>query len=365
MKTATKQYSTSLFVILIGVFFLIACTPNTPEPENATPPPLADVLRLHNWQDDIPQEILDAFTTETGVRIELTTYESQDEAITNLRNGDSYDVVILNNEWVAVAIAEDRLAQLDFGILTNFRNISPNFRDLAYDPQNRHSIPYNWGTVGLVVNPEKIDFPITSWSDLWDSRLAGKIVIWNGQRTLIGMALKTLGYNANTTNLDELAQVETKLMELRPNVLTFVGASAEVVPLLTTGDGAIALGYVGDIFAAQAEGFTFEYILPEEGTLLWGDNFVIPKNSPSIYTAHVFLNFLLRPESAASILEYNFYSTPNEGVAQLVAEEIRNDPLIFPPNDVLSDASLLLALPTEIEARYAEIWQLFVAGEMP
>jgi len=363
MITFTKRHGTPFLFMMIGVLVLIACTPNTPEPDNTTLPPLAKSIRLHNWQDDIPQEILDQFTQETGVAIELITYESQDEAMRNLRNGEVYDVAVLNNEYVAVAISEGLLAELDYSVMTNFRNISPNFRDLAYDPQNRHSVPYNWGTFGIVINPEKVTTPITSWSDLWKDEFSGKLVIWNGIRTSLGITLKTLGYDPNTTNLDELAQAEAKLMELRPSVLAFVGASADVVPLLTTGDGAIAAGYVGDIFAAQNEGVTLEYILPEEGTLLWGDNFVIPKNSPNIYTAQVFVNFLLRPESAATILEYNFYSSPNEGVAALVPEELRNDPLIFPPNSVLQNASLLLALPTDIEARHNEIWNLFVEGE--
>lgn len=351
-----------IFFIMIGLG-LIACIPNTPDAQNTATPTLAKSIRFHSWVADVPQEILDRFTAETGVAVEFITYESQDEAMSNLRNGEIFDVVVLNNEYVAVAISENRLAELDYSQLTNFRNISVNFRDLVYDPQNRHSVPYNWGTFGIVVNPEKVTTPITKWADLWNEEFSGKLVIWNGTRTTLGFVLKTLGYDPNTTNLDELAEAEAKLMELRPSVLSFVGASADVVPLLTTGEGAIAAGYVGDIFAARSEGITLEYILPEEGTLLWGDNFVIPVNSANAYTAHIFVNFLLQPESAATILEYNYYSSPNEGVAPLVAEELGNDPLIFPPNDVLRDASLLLALPTDIEARYSAIWDAFVAGE--
>ncbi|PJF27214.1 MAG: ABC transporter substrate-binding protein, partial [Phototrophicales bacterium] len=234
---------------------------------------------------------------------------------------------MLNNEYVAVAIQEERLARLDYSVITNFRNISPNFRDLAYDPQNRFSVPYNWGTLGIVVNPEKVSRPITKWADLWDTEFIGKVVIWNGIRMTVGMTLKMLGYDANSTNFDELAQAERKLMELKPSVLAFVATSVDVVQLLTEGDGAIALGYVGDLFTAQDAGFTFEYIIPEEGTVLWGDNFAIPANSPNIYTAQVFINYLLRPDIGAKILEYNYYSTPNEGVSQLVAEELRNNPL--------------------------------------
>jgi spermidine/putrescine transport system substrate-binding protein len=358
-----KQQIIAIMLVILGVFGLIACVPNTPDAQNTAPPPLAKSIRFHSWVADVPQEILDRFTTETGVAVEFITYESQDEAMNSLRNGDIFDVVVLNNEYVAVAISENRLTTLDYSLLTNFRNISVNFRDLVYDPQNRHSVPYNWGTFGIVINPEKVTTPVTKWADLWNEEFRGKLVIWNGTRTALGFALKTLGYDPNTINLDELAEAETKLMELRPSVLSFVGASADVVPLLTTGDGAIAAGYVGDIFAARSEGVTLEYILPEEGTLLWGDNFVIPVNSPNAYTAHVFVNFLLQPQSAATILEYNYYSSPNEGVAPLVAENLRNDPLIFPPNDVLRDASLLLSLPTDIEARYSAIWDAFVAGE--
>lgn len=360
-----KQTHSSLWLLVISLLSLVACAPATPEAVTPTTPPLAQSIRFHTWVDDVPQEILDQFTQETGVAIEFITYESQDEAIANLRNGDIYDVVVLNNEYVAVAIQEERLAPLDYSVITNFRNISANFRDLGYDPQNQFSVPYNWGTLGIVVNPEKVSRPITQWADLWDEEFVGKVVMWNGIRTSVGVTLKVLGYDANTVNFDELTQAETKLMELRPSILAFVGSSDEVVPLLTEGDGAIALGYVGDVFAAEEAGFTFEYVIPEEGTLLWGDNFAIPKNSPNIYTAQVFINYLLRPDTGAKILEYNYYSTPNDGVAPLVAEELRNNPLIFPPNEVLQDSSLILSLGTEVEARYAEIWDAFVEGNAP
>lgn len=231
-------------------------------------------------------------------------------------------------------------------------------------PQNRHSVPYNWGTFGIVINPEKVTTPITRWADLWELPPEQKMVVWKGQRMALGVALKVLGYSPNTTNLDELAEAEAKLMALRPQVAGFVGMSSDVVQMLTEGDAAVAMGYVGDIFAAQDEGYDLDYILPEEGTLLWGDNFVIPKDSPNIYTAHVFLNFLLDAQNATTILEWNFYSTPNVGVEALISEELRNDVLIFPTNESLEGASLILSLPAEVEARYNEIWQAFVLGEI-
>ncbi|PJF27388.1 MAG: ABC transporter substrate-binding protein, partial [Phototrophicales bacterium] len=250
----------ALWLLMMSLLMLVACTPNSPESTPPTTPPLAQSIRFHIWADDVPQEVLDQFTTETGVVVELVTYDSQDEAIANLRNGGIYDVIVLNNEYVAVAIKEALLARLDYSVITNFRNISPNFRDLIYDPQNQFSVPYNWGTLGIVVNPQKVSRPITRWADLWDAEFIGKLVMWNGIHTTIGMTLKMLGYDANSTNFDELAEAERKLMELKPSVLAFVGASANVVSLLTEGDGVIALGYVGDVFVAQDAGFTFEYI---------------------------------------------------------------------------------------------------------
>lgn len=349
----------------MNIMMLVACTPSTPETPTPATPPLAQSIRFHIWADDVPQEVLDQFTTETGVAVELVTYDSQYEAIANLRDGGIYDVIVLDNEYMTVAIKEALLARLDYSVITNFRNISPNFRDLIYDPQNQFSVPYNWGTLGIVVNPQKVSRPITKWADLWDAEFIGKVVIWNGIHTTVGMTLKMLGYDANSTNFDELAEAERKLMELKPSVLAFVGTSADVVSLLTEGDGAIGLGYVGDVFAAQDAGFTFEYVIPKEGTLVWGDNFAIPASSTNIYTAQVFINYLLRPDVGAKILEYNYYSTPNEGVAPLVAEDLRNNPLIFPPNDILQNASLITTLEGTVEARYAEIWAKFSQGTAP
>jgi spermidine/putrescine transport system substrate-binding protein len=355
----------TLGLLVMNIMMLVACTPSTPETPTPATPPLAQSIRFHIWADDVPQEVLDQFTTETGVAVELVTYDSQYEAIANLRDGGIYDVIVLDNEYMTVAIKEALLARLDYSVITNFRNISPNFRDLIYDPQNQFSVPYNWGTLGIVVNPQKVSRPITKWADLWDAEFIGKVVIWNGIHTTVGMTLKMLGYDANSTNFDELAEAERKLMELKPSVLAFVGTSADVVSLLTEGDGAIGLGYVGDVFAAQDAGFTFEYVIPKEGTLVWGDNFAIPASSTNIYTAQVFINYLLRPDVGAKILEYNYYSTPNEGVAPLVAEDLRNNPLIFPPNDILQNASLITTLEGTVEARYAEIWAKFSQGTAP
>jgi spermidine/putrescine transport system substrate-binding protein len=179
---------------------------------------------------------------------------------------------------------------------------------------------------------------------------------------LIGLTLKSLGYPLNSEDPAQLEAVQQRLLQLRPNV-TLVGPYAEeAVPLLLSGQAAIMVGYAEDVLAARQENENIVYILPEEGALLWGDNFVIPANSPHQTTAELFINFLLRPEISAQITNENYYATPNEAAYPFIDPEIRNDPVIFPPNKALTRAEVYLPLSQAGENRYREIWQSFLAA---
>jgi len=165
---------TCLLACLIFVFLNSSCSPKPTQPQ------LSDEIVLYNWEGDIPQSVLDAFTKETHVKVKYEAYESQEEAIENIRAGEVYDVVTMESRFIPNMANDSLLAELNYENIQNFKNISPNFRDLIYDPGNRYSIPYSWGTLGLVVRTDLAMSPIKSWSDLWDARYAGKVAIWKG-----------------------------------------------------------------------------------------------------------------------------------------------------------------------------------------
>ena len=352
-------------IALVGVLItLVGCGANPAPPPTPTPPPLAEEIVFYDWEEDMPQFILDAFAEEYGVEVTYLTYESQEEAEENINAGEVYDVVVLENDAIPWLVADGLLGEIDYRNVPNFDNISVNFRDLAYDPGNRHSVPFNWGTTGLVVRSDLVDELPTHWADLWDPRYAGKIAVrLDVPYDLIGLTLKSLGYSINSENPDELEAALERLVELRQAAF-FVGSYAEdAVPALLSGEAVILVGWAEDVLLAWEENEDIVYILPEEGTMLWGDNFVIPANSPHQYTAEVFLNFLLRPEISAQITNENYYATPNEAAYPFIDPEILNDPVIFPPNEDLENAEVFLQHTPEGDELYAEIWERFMAAD--
>lgn len=348
----------SCLIVLLGAAVILAgCSP----PNNR----LAEELTIYNWEGDFPQSLLDAFTAEYGVKINYVTYESQEEAIENMRAGEVYDMVNLESRFLPLLIEEGLLAELDYANILNFKNISPNFRDLTYDPDNLYSIPYSWGTTGLIVRTDLVESPVTRWEDLWDEQYEGKAAIWIGQpRETLALALKSLGYSANSENPAELEAALKKLIALKPKLRFLEDYDPETaVPALASEEVVVAIGYSGDYQTGLAMGLAVEYVMPEEGALLWGDNFVIPANSPNKYTAELFINFLLRPEISAEIVNQKYYASANDAARAFVDPAILNNPSIYPSQTMLQNAEIILPLSAQGQKLYDEIWQRFLDAE--
>ncbi len=352
-----------LTLALLGLIGLLAAC-DSPSPP-ASPPPLASELVFYNWVDNMPQAVLDDFTREYGVAVKLVTYESPEEAYANLRAGEVYDVAVVESRKIPTLVRENLLAEINHGNLPNFKNIAANFRDLAYDPSNRHSVPYSWGTVGLVVRGDLVAEPVTRWSDLWDPRYAGRVGFWfDMPREVIAIALKSLGYSGNSEAPAELEAALRHLLALKPQMLRLEEFDPNMATeVMNSGQAVLAMAWAGDALEGRELNPAIIHALPEEGALLWGDNFVVPANSSNRHTAEVFINYLLRPEVSARIVEELRYPTPNEAALPLIDLEILNDPIIFPPNADLKKAELILPLSPEGEERYAELWERFMATD--
>jgi spermidine/putrescine transport system substrate-binding protein len=273
-----------------------------------------------------------------------------------------YDVVVFDSQFIPTLVGDNLLAQIDYRHVPNFKNISANFRNLAYDSDNQHSVPYNWGTTGLLVRGDLVEEPVTRWADLWDPRYAGKIMVSGQPRFLIGLTLKTLGYSANTEDAAELEAALERLLELKPNLAGIDTDLSATASALVSGQTVLAMGYPGDAIQAREENEAVSYVLPEEGTLLWGDTFVVPANSPNKVTAETFLDFLLRPEISAQIVNQNYYANANEASHAFINAEIRNDPVVFPPDEALKNAEIILPLSPEVEEMYDQVWEDFMAA---
>ena len=344
------------------VLSLLAACGSPAQLPTPNPPPLAKELIFYDWAGDLIESVFDDFAEAYGIEVKYVIYETPEEAVANIRAGEQYDVVVLENEYVPSLVDEGFLARIDYRNVQNFNHISANFRDLAYDPGNRHSIPYSWGTTGLVVRTDMVEEPVNRWLDMWDPRYAGKVVGWLIPRYTLGAALKSLGYSINSEDAGELEDALQHLIDLKPNAIWLTTEETSAYHLASD-EAVMALGWAYDAQVGQQEHEAIEYILPDDGTILWGDNFVIPANSPRKHEAELFLDFVLRPKVTAQIVSLNYYPMASEAAMPLIDPEILNDPVIYPRNEDLKNAEILLQLSPEGERLYAQIWERFMAAE--
>ncbi|NIV32187.1 MAG: extracellular solute-binding protein, partial [Anaerolineae bacterium] len=257
----------------------------------------------------------------------------------------------------AIMIELDLLAEINFDNIPNFGNIDETFKDPPYDPGNKFSVPYQWGTTGIGYNADLFDDAPGSWSYIFDptmaSENAGRISMLNDSREAIGAALKYLGYSVNSTDDQELEEAKQLLIQQKEWVAAYDSDGFE--DLLAAGEVDIGHGWSGDYFAAAEDAEHVWYIIPEEGGVIWTDNLAIPKTAPSQYTAEVFINYLLQPEVGAKITNYTWYGSPNKASTEFIDAEILEEPAIYPPPEVMEKLEFLRDVG-EATAIYDRIW---------
>jgi spermidine/putrescine transport system substrate-binding protein len=347
---------------LAGVALLLAgCATAAPTP---TPPPtpaaLTSPIVLYNWEEYMPQPVLDAFADEYGIEVVVQTYASQEEAVAAIRAGAvAYDVAVIANDMLPALIAEGRLAEIDHTAVPNFANISPNFRDLIFDPGNVYSIPYLWGTTGLLVRTDLTAAPVTRWADLWDERYAGKVAARLLPTELLTVALRALGYSDHSEKPDEVEAALQRLVALKPGLRFVDVESGNALAPLLAGDVVLMVGWNGDAITARQTDPAVAYVLPEEGAIAWVDNFVIAADSPNRRAAELFIDFVLRPEISAQIVEAYYYPSANEAAQQFVDPALAADPLLFPASEDTARLTFYLSLSEAGNELYNATWQRF------
>ncbi len=352
------------WLLAIGVLLLLCTGCDNTDTVKTAPPTLAKELVFYDWVEDMPQSVLDAFTREYGVKVTYVTFESQEEAVQSILKGNVYDVAILENPFIPALTTARRLTEIDVVSLPNFKNISANFRDLAIDPGNRYTVPYHYGTTGLLVRTDLISHEVTSWSDLWDPRVYGKVALRLQERELIGIALLSLGYQLNSVQPEEVNAAVDRLIALKNGVLWVDVDTPKAVEKLLSGEVVMLLGWPLDYQLAHGLNPAISYVLPKEGTALWSDNYVIPASSPNSYTATVFIDFLLRPEISAQIVNEKNYPTANEAALPFIEPEVRNDPVIFPSAEELRRAHFFIPIRIAEKSLYQQAWDRFCAAPL-
>jgi spermidine/putrescine transport system substrate-binding protein len=322
-----------------------------------------EVLNLYNWSEYMPQEVLDQFTEETGIKVVYTTYDSNEAMYARLRLLDSssqYDLAVPSTYYVNKMRNEGLLAPIDRNKLTGFDNLDPTLINLDIDPDNAYSVPYLWGTTGLAVNAEVVDpDTVTGWADLWREEFKGRVMLTNDVREVFHVGLHILGFSGNTTNPEEIEAAYVKLVELMPSVRTF-NSDAPRMPYLE-GETDIGMIWNGEAVMGQEDLESLTYIYPQDGAIVWLDSFVIPKNARNVEAAHKFIDFMLRPEIAAQVSTEIGYATPNLPARELLDEEIAGNRTIYPAPEDLINAEFQEDVGEALLV-YQKFWEMLKAG---
>jgi spermidine/putrescine transport system substrate-binding protein len=352
MKKLVQMFA-AVFVTAMALLYLVSHL-NTTQGYSGD-----NTLTIYNWGDYIDPDLIKKFEKETGIKVIYQTFDSNEAMMTKIAQGGTiFDVAVPSEYAISKMIEEDLLIPLDHSKLPNLKYINPRFLDLSFDPKNKYSIPYFWGTVGIVYNPEMLGGKkITSWKDLWDKDLRNQILLVDGAREVIGMGLNSLHYSLNDTNKAHLQEAKRKLDKLTPNIKAIVGD--EIKMLIANEEAAVGVVWSGDAAEMISENEKLDYVVPKEGSNLWFDNMVIPKTAKNIEGAHKFINFMLDPKNAAQNAEYVGYSTPNQKAIDYLPEEISNDKRFYPDLDSVQNLEVYENLGKRMLAYYNELFLEF------
>lgn len=324
MKNKLKLITVA--IVLMAMTVLTACGGN----EKAGGAKQSDekVLNLFNWAEYLPPEVIQQFEEETGIKVNYDAYSSNEEMMAKLQAGNTqYDIAVATTFFVDILLKQDLIQKVNKGNIPNIKNLDPTFTTAEFDKEGDYFIPYLWGSGVLFQNTDLVDFEIKGYKDLFRPELKDKIVLPDDQRGVIGIVLQMLGYSINSTDEKELEEAKQKLMELRPNIRAF---NTEPKTMMIAGDVAAGMAWTAEVFNAQKENPNIVPIIPEEGLVVFHDNFVLLKSAPHVENAEKFMDFLLRPEISKIISTTYPYGNPNAEAYKLLPDDLKNNKVIYP-----------------------------------
>lgn len=315
---------------------------------------------VYNWGEYIDPDTISMFEEETGIKVIYDEFETNEIMFPKIEAGASkYDVVCPSDYMIKKMIENDLLAEINYDNVPNAKaNIGQQYWDMSkeFDPENKYSVPYCWGTVGILYNKTMVDGPVDSWSILWDEKYADNILMQDSVRDAFMVALKLNGYSMNSVNPEELNAAKESLIAQKPLVQAYV--IDQVRDKMIGNEAAIGVIYSGEAIFTQRENPDLEYVIPKEGTNVWIDSWVITKNAPNKENAEKFIDFMCRPDIALKNFEYITYSTPNDAARELIEDEdIRNSKIAFPTLNDYSNLETFTYLGEDADALYNELWK--------
>lgn len=336
-----------LLLILVGVLISISISACGKGVDKKT-------LNVYNWGDYIDPSVIKDFEKEYNIKVNYSTFDTNEDMYVKVKSGGtSYDVLFPSDYIIEKMIREDMLLKLDMNNIPNYKYIDDKFKNLEFDPNNEYSVPYMWGTVGIIYNKNMVKEDVDSWDILWDEKYSDQILMLNSQRDSIAVALLKLGYSMNTRDLNELEEAKELLVKQKPLVYAYVGD--EVKDMMIGEEAAMAVVWSGDAVFMKEQNENLEYAVPKEGTNLWFDNIVVPNTSKNKEEAELFINYLCKPEIALKNTDYIGYSTPNEGAYKLLPVELQEDEDAYPKDEDLVKTEIFKD-PGEFVKEYSRIW---------
>jgi spermidine/putrescine-binding protein len=337
-------------------------------------PGLAQTLSIYAFSEYLPGDLITGFESATGTKVSLETYASNEEMLAGLAaNPTKYDLIIPSDYTVEILRKQNALLPLDLEQIPNYNNIQVDFLTPYFDPGGlstkrpgrdnaKYTLPFQWGTTAIAYNKEKISTPIMSWNDLWKPEFAGHIVVLDDSREMLGMALLSLGYSKNETDIVKLAEAKDKLKHLAPSIIAYNSETPETY--LISGEAWLGVMYNGNAALAQRQNPNIDYVFPKEGAGIWFDNMAIPKNAPNPKAAMQFMNYVLEPANSVIITRDFPYSNPNQKALAFLKssdpsalESYQKSSITNPPKDVLDNAKLVKNVGDAASQLYEQYWK--------
>lgn len=317
-----------------------------------------DKLVIYNWGDYIDPELLDEFTAETGIQVDYQTFDSNESMYTKIKQGGTiYDLAVPSEYMISKMTEENMLIKLDKSKIEGLENIDPQFMGLSFDKNNDYSIPYFWGTLGIVYNDTMVENPPQEWEDLWSDEYRDNIMLIDGVREVMGFGLQSLGYSLNSKNPVEIEEAAEHLYNLTPNIKAIV--ADEIKGYMIQDAAAIAVSFSGEASEMLDGNEHLHYVVPSKGSNLWFDNMVIPKSAKNIDGAYAFMSFMLRPENALRNAEYVGYSTPIPAAKAMLDEETQSDEAFYPSEETMKQMEVYDNLGKELLGTYNDLYLQF------
>lgn len=336
-----------LIVVLVA-FLMTACNDD------------GEKLYVYNWGDYMDMDVVKEFEEEYNVKVIYQEFATNEDLYVKIKNSSEPMDVIFPSEYMLERMSnEGLLNELDFSKLDNFKYVDKDLTGISYDKENKYSVPFFWGTVGIIYNSEKYPEGLQKWADLWNEKYKKDMVLYYSQRDILMVALKKLGYSMNTSDEAQLEDAKNELIDQKPLVYAYLGD--EIKDILIAEDANVGVVYSGDAGIVIEENPKYKYVLPKEGTNLWFDVAAIPKNARNVNRAHDFINFLLRPEIAARNAEYLQYATVESEAKKYLPESLVNNEALYPDRTNMTNFEIFED-PSQKLKLYDRIWTEFQSG---